>query len=119
MLLATGVALLAAVTAWLVIRHNVTRASLSHSVATGFGGIASCARQRTGGWRCYVLSEEESDGWGPYRVVTHGNCWHGHLTTSAAATGPRTISGCIGIWDQIRAGDRPGLNLQPRPPGFY
>ena len=46
-LLATGVALLAAVTAWLVIRHNVTRASLSHSVATGFGGIASCARQRT------------------------------------------------------------------------
>jgi hypothetical protein len=105
---------------YLVVRHNMSRASLSHSVASHFGGFAGCERRSSGCWRCDIVSQEQSDGWGPYNVVLSGSCWHGTLVRAAGyASGPRVIRGCIGIGDQLRIADRLGLTTLPPPPGYF
>jgi hypothetical protein len=104
---------------YLVVRHDVTRASLSHSVASYLGGFAGCVRQPSGVWRCGVSSQEQSNGWGPYNVALSGSCWHGTLVRAPGAAGPRMIHGCIGIRDQLRIADRVGLTTLPPPPGYY
>jgi hypothetical protein len=112
------VAVMAVLIGYLLVRHEVTRASLSRSVAGYFGGFAGCRRKSARVWRCDVVSQEESDGWGPYHVTVSGSCWHGTVIRSSKyAAGPRAISGCIGISDQFRI-DPLGLGLDP-PPGYY
>jgi hypothetical protein len=114
------VALLAGPIGYLFVRHDVTRASLSHSVASRFGGFGDCGRKSARVWQCDVVSQEQSDGWGPYNVILSGSCWHGTLVRSSRyASGAHAISGCIGIGDQLRIADRLGLTILNPPPGYY
>jgi hypothetical protein len=112
------VTLVAAVLGYLLVRHEVSRASLSRSVAGYFGGFAGCGRKSARVWQCDVSSQEGSDEWGPYNVTVSGSCWRGALIRSSKyASGPRAISGCIEIADQFRI-DPLGLGMDP-PPGYY
>jgi hypothetical protein len=102
----------------------VDSTTLSHSVASAesVGSLppfyASCLRRSNEVWSCQSVTEEQSDTGGTYLVHLSGRCWTAR-ETSAAGSGlhlPRHISGCVGIFDQLRISDRLGLGLAP-PPG--
>jgi hypothetical protein len=118
--IASVAAILIAVTAYFLVRHHVSRASLSDAVAGQFGGFADCEQRGSFRWRCNATSTDESDGFGPYDVRVAGHCWRGTLDrTDKESNGPPKIAGCIGILDQLRISDRLGLTALAPPPGFY
>ena len=96
----------------------VDRASLGHSVGSQLDGAGGCDHLGGARWQCSIISVAPENMWGPYTVVVSGQCWHGRLTQGVASEGgPARISGCVGVWDHLRLGDRfPVPSLTP--PGY-
>lgn len=111
------------VVAYFTLGERVTRASLSHSVASqvGLSFYGSCHRAgAAGAWTCALVSTDGSEGGITYAVEQHGRCWTGSKIADGGITGlPPKVSGCIGLLDQLRTGDHIGSGAGSRPPGFY
>lgn len=109
--------------AYFTLGERVTRASLSHSVASqvGLSFYGSCHRaDATGAWTCALISTDGSEGGITYTVKRKGRCWTGSKTADGGITGlPPEISGCVGLLDQLRTGDHIGSGAGSRPSGFY
>ena len=111
------------VVAYFTLGERVTRASLSHSVASqvGLSFYGSCHHAgATGDWTCALVSTDGSEGGISYSVKQKGRCWTGSKLADGGITGlPPQVSGCIGLLDQLRTGDHVGSGAGSRPAGFY
>jgi hypothetical protein len=88
---------------------SVDRATLSGSVGSavsdavtiGLGYNADCRPARPG-WRCVLITTDESDSGVTYDVTTSGNCWSAVLSRSAGMLGlPSRAKDCIHLIDQL------------------
>jgi hypothetical protein len=113
---------IAIVALYITFGERVTRASLSHSVAAQVGQsfFGSCRGGAHGKWICAAMPTDGSATGITYAVDAPGRCWHGTSLTDGGLTGlPPTISGCVGLLDQIRTDDFLGDDLAHRKPGFF
>jgi len=67
----------------------------------------SCEREGGGNWTC-LRHDEEFSSTVPYRVHVNGlGCWHAKLLVPPdRETGPKDLSGCIGLFDYVVGGGR-------------
>jgi hypothetical protein len=113
---------IALVAVYLTLGERVTRASLSHSVASKVGQsfFGSCRATGSKTWKCAVMTTDGSGRGISYAVESSGRCWQGERLTDGGITGlPPAISGCIGLLDQLRLSDHIGSDKAARQPGFY
>lgn len=116
----TCVALL--VGAYFLLRGTISRPALSHSVAAtiGPGYYGSCRAGTDRAWTCRLMTSDASDAGIRYALTISGRCWHGSRVATGGINGlPLRVSGCVGVFDQLRARDRLGLDAGWRQPGFY
>lgn len=81
-------------------------AALQSSVgSTGVSGGKTCEREGGGNWTC-LRHDEEFSGTVPYRVHVNGlGCWHATLLVRPdRETGPKNLSGCVGLFDYVFGG---------------
>jgi hypothetical protein len=113
---------IAIVVLYLMLGERVTRASLSHSVAAQVGQsfFGSCSGSGPGSVTCMLVPTDGSASGIVYAVASTGRCWHGARVQTGGLTGlPPSISGCIGLLDQIRTDDFIGSDTAKRPHGFF
>jgi hypothetical protein len=113
---------IAIVALYITFGERVTRASLSHSVAAQVGQsfFGSCNGSGPGSVTCRLVPTDGSATGIVYAVESTGRCWHGARVQTGGLTGlPPSISGCIGLLDQIRTDDFIGSDTAKRPHGFF
>ena len=89
-------------------RSGLTSAgSLGHSLADVIGGVERpmCASDSPGRWTC-VIPDAARHSLTEYRLRSAGRCWGGHRDGPGGQPLPRTVRGCVGMWDQLRLADR-------------
>jgi hypothetical protein len=81
--------------------------SLGHSLANAIGGVERplCASQAPGRWTC-VIPDPARRTLTEYRLRSAGRCWTGRRDGTGGQPLPRSVRGCVGMWDQLRIGDR-------------
>ena len=86
---------------------DVRAGSLAHSLANTIGGVERplCAGQAPGRWTC-VIPDPARRTLTEYRLRSAGRCWSGRRDGHGGRALPRTVRGCVGMWDQLRLGDR-------------
>ncbi len=85
---------------------GIDGAALQSSLGTtGIPGGNSCERKGGGNWTC-SRHDDEFSSTVPYRVHVNGlGCWHAKLLVRPdPETGPKTLSGCAGLFDYVFSG---------------
>jgi hypothetical protein len=86
---------------------GVRAGSLGHSLANVIGGVQRplCLTDAPGRWTC-VIPDPASRTMAEYRLRAYGRCWSGRRDGHAGQALPRSVRGCVGMWDQLRIADR-------------
>jgi hypothetical protein len=87
---------------------GVRAGSLGHSLANVIGGVERplCASDRPGRWTC-VIPDPARRTLTEYRLRADGHCWSGRRDGDGGGQPlPRSVRGCVGMWDQLRIADR-------------
>jgi hypothetical protein len=86
---------------------GVHAGSLGHSLANVIGGVQRplCDADGPGRWTC-VVPVRGSRTLAEYRLRAYGRCWSGHRKDRDGPALPRSVRGCVGMWDQLRLADR-------------
>jgi hypothetical protein len=87
--------------------NAVTAGSLGHSLASTLGDTLppTCSFERPGHWICDV-GDPKTATLAVYRVRSSGRCWSGRRPGRGTPEMPRSVRGCVGMWDQLRLGQR-------------
>jgi len=85
----------------------VRAGSLAHSLANTIGGVEHplCAAEAPGRWSC-VIPDPARRTLTEYSLRSTGRCWSGRRDGRGGQPLPRTVRGCVGMWDQLRLADR-------------
>ncbi len=121
-IVAVVISSIAIVALYITFGERVTRASLSHSVAAQVGQsfFGSCNGSGRGHWTCALVPTDGSASGIVYAVESTGRCWRGTRLKTGGLTGlPPSVSGCIGLLDQIRTDDFIGSDTAKRPRGYF
>jgi hypothetical protein len=89
--------------------HSVRAGSLAHSLGHVIGGLPirpTCSAGKPRHWVCEV-PDPASRTLIQYRVRATDRCWVARREDGpGGARLPRSIRGCVGMWDQLRLADR-------------
>jgi hypothetical protein len=87
--------------------NGVHAGSLGHSLANVIGGVQRplCTAGAPGRWTC-VIAMRGYRTLAEYRLRSSARCWSGRRVGSDGPALPRTVRGCVGMWDQLRLADR-------------